>query len=424
MKELTWINYAKFRVAYGTVGNDLSASLYNYYTNFGLGSYFNQALVVPSNYPSNKLQWETTKTLDLGIELSLFDDRLSVQAGYYDKRSTDLIFSVPKARSAGSGLSWLNPSVLENIGTMLNTGWELAFNVDAVRTQDLTWSFNLDMSFLNNTIKKLPNGDDIANGMQRRSEGHSIYEWYTYHYAGVDQLTGDALYELDPNAYEFTNSSNPTGNFNTKLNGAQNAGQLREINGKYYVTSTNYASQDWRGTALPTVYGSFGTSLNWKGLSIGALFTYSLGGKTYDSTYASLMGVSVPNSLQAAYHKDVLNAWTAAPEGMTADSPNRIDPNGVPVFDFSRQIQGNAASDRWLTSSDYLVFKNLNVSYSLPQKWVRPLLMQGITVGMSVDNLFTITARKGMNPQYSFAGDQSLNFVTARVFSFQVTARF
>ena len=81
-------------------------------------------------------------------------------------------------------------------------------------------------------------------------------------------------------------------------------------------------------------------------------------------------------------------------------------------------------SDRWLTSSDYLVFKNLNVSYALPQKWVRALDMNQLSIGFSVDNLFTITARKGMNPQYSFSGGQSLNFVTARVFSFQINAKF
>ena len=154
------------------------------------------------------------------------------------------------------------------------------------------------------------------------------------------------------------------------------------------------------------------------------LFTYSLGGKTWDSNYSSLMSVSQPNSLTSALHKDVLKAWTAAPEGMTAESPNRIDPNGIPVFNFAQQVDNNGGSDRWLTSSDYLVFKNLNVSYALPQKWVRALDMNQLSIGFSVDNLFTITARKGMNPQYSFSGGQSLNFVTARVFSFQINAKF
>ena len=424
MNELPWVNFLKLRAAYGTVGNDKSAGLYGYYTRYTLGSYFNAPLVMPYNYASQELSWETTKSFDIALEGSLFDDRFGFTIGYFDKRSTDLIFSVAKPRSAGSNTSWLNPSVATNIGTMANNGWELQFNVDILRNQDFTWNFSVDASFIDNCIKKLPFGRDIENGSQRIAEGHSLYEWYTYHYAGVDQLDGHALYELDPNAYEFTSVENGQANFETKLQQARENGQLREINGKYYVTNTSNASRDWRGTAIPTVYGSFGTTFSWKGINLGMLFTYSLGGKTYDSNYAELMSSSMPNQLTTSFHKDVLKAWTHAPEGMTADSPNRIDPNGTPVFNFAQQSDNNGGCDRWLTSSDYLVFKNLNVSYSLPQKWVKALQMTNLSLGMSVDNLFTVTARKGMNPQASWSGSQDLTFMTARVFSFQINAKF
>ena len=77
------------------------------------------------------------------------------------------------------------------------------------------------------------------------------------------------------------------------------------------------------GSALPVVYGSFGSNVNWKGLKFGLLFTYSLGGKTYDSNYNSLMSFSQQSA--GALHEDVLKGWSGVPEGMTADSPNRID---------------------------------------------------------------------------------------------------
>ncbi|MDE6559541.1 MAG: TonB-dependent receptor, partial [Muribaculaceae bacterium] len=77
-----------------------------------------------------------------------------------------------------------------------------------------------------------------------------------------------------------------------------------------------------------------------------------------------------------------------------------------------------------LTKSDYLVFKNLNVSYDLPRKWVTPLQLQNINIGVSIDNLFTATHRTGMNPQQSYTGSQTQTYVTARVFSFQLGARF
>ncbi|MDE5652462.1 MAG: TonB-dependent receptor, partial [Muribaculaceae bacterium] len=80
--------------------------------------------------------------------------------------------------------------------------------------------------------------------------------------------------------------------------------------------------------------------------------------------------------------------------------------------------------NRWLTSSNYLVFKNLNVSYDLPRKWFQPLQLHNINIGVSIDNLFTATRRRGMNPQQSYTGSQDQTYVTARVFSFQLSARF
>ncbi len=126
----------------------------------------------------------------------------------------------------------------------------------------------------------------------------------------------------------------------------------------------------------------------------------------------------------SAIHTDVLNSWTQAPEGMTAESPNRIDPNGIPQVNTFDSSNNNASSSRFLVSSDYLVFKNLNVSYDFPRKWVNALKMQNLNLGFSVDNLFTATKRKGLNPQYSFSGGQGAYFVTARVFSFNLTAKF
>ncbi|MDE7343057.1 MAG: hypothetical protein K2N19_03455 [Muribaculaceae bacterium] len=110
---------------------------------------------------------------------------------------------------------------------------------------------------------------------------------------------------------------------------------------------------------------------------------------------------------------------------MTAESPNRIDPNRIPQANtYLGAYSTSGWSTRFLTSSDYLVFKNLNVSYDLPRKWVNKLQLSNLNVGVSIDNLFTLTARKGLNPQQSWSGGQSTTYVTARVYSFQLTARF
>lgn len=172
------------------------------------------------------------------------------------------------------------------------------------------------------------------------------------------------------------------------------------------------------------VYGSFGSNLSWKNISSGFLFTYSLGGKVLDAYYQSLMSVSGKNS---QFHQDVLKAWSGVPEGMTEDSPNRIDPNGIPVNNSTLSLDNNGNSSRFLTNASWLVLKNININYTLPENWSRVLQLQSINVGFSVDNLFTVAKRKGLNPQMTYSGQQdssSPGYMTNRVFSFQLTARF
>lgn len=137
---------------------------------------------------------------------------------------------------------------IQNIGTVSNRGWEISLNADAIDSKDWKWNIGVDATFLKNEIVKLPDGKDILHGMQNYSEGHSIYEFYTYHFEGVDQLTGTSLYTLDPEQ---------------KVK-AEEAGALVNINGQDYATATSYAQRKWAGSALPTVYGSISSALSWK----------------------------------------------------------------------------------------------------------------------------------------------------------------
>jgi hypothetical protein len=141
-----------------------------------------------------------------------------------------------------------------------------------------------------------------------------------------------------------------------------------------------------------------------------------------DSSYRSLMSTSASGA--DAYSKDLAKAWKSAPDGMTEESSNRIDPDGIPVVDFANNDYNNAVSDRWLTSSSYLIMKNLSLSYSLPKTITSRLGINGIIINGGVENLFTITSRKGLNPQYSFTGDNDDTYVSARVFNLGLKLNF
>ncbi|MBD5329123.1 MAG: SusC/RagA family TonB-linked outer membrane protein [Bacteroides sp.] len=442
----SWLNYLKLRAAYGTVGNDVSAPYYSYMNLFSWSQYNNIGTLLPNSLGSPDLKWESTKTFDIGLEGSMFDDRFTFSVGYFNKQNSDLLFNYTLPASmgslVGSSSAGSNPSVWRNVGTMQNTGWELQFGYDIIRNRDWKWNFSIDATFIKNKITKLPNNQSLPS--QNLFLGESRYIIKTYTFAGVDQLTGQSMYYIDPMSPDFMyydESGAMKYDNQAYLDRVQDARDDKnavfiEKDGKYYTSNMNNASRVIHGSALPVVYGSFGTNASWKGINLGLLFTYSLGGKTLDSNYMSLMS----SSSMAALHKDVLKSWTQPADHLDANgqlvewvadavangtyTPGRIDPNGIPEINSNYSGTNNASSSRFITSSNYLCLKNINVSYDFPRSWVDALKMQGLNLGFSCDNVFLVTRRKGMNPTYGFGGGQGANYVPARVFAFQLTAKF
>jgi hypothetical protein len=255
-------------------------------------------------------------------------------------------------------------------------------------------------------VKKLPEPNrknGIVNGTKKLMEGHSVYDYWLSQFVGVDQMTGNALYKVDTVTY---NATNPVP-----------AASLVNINGTNYTTNVSYAERNWSGSAIPDVYGSFSPTFRYRSLTLSSLFTYALGGYIYDNSYISLMTVGGGAN---AIHQDILKAWDGIPKDMQANSENRIDPKGTPVVDYARSTLSNGQSNRWLTKASYLVLKNVTINYKLPANLLDKVSLKNATVGVSAENLFTTTKRRGMNPQQNFNGINDNIFVTPRVISFSL----
>lgn len=438
LQDALWLNYLKLRASYGTAGNDYTGGdgygerYYPYMNGWSLSS--NTLNGDPNIFPTvignPDLHWEATKTFDAALETNMFNNRLNLSVGYFLRTNNDLIYTVSTAPSTGTSNEGNPMTIKKNIGDMHNWGWEIALGGTVIRTQDWQWDLNVDATFIKNKITKLPAGNQYTTP-RALIEGRSRYEWFMPKWAGVDMMTGNSLYELNQDSYrfkteQFDDKGNSTGyefdqdkwDSNIENGGAD----IIQIGDKYYTTNSSFASWEFCGTSLPTVYGSFGTSLRWKDISLSALFTYSAGGKTLNSTYNTLMSPSAAGAL----HVDALNAWThGMAEGITEDSPNRINQDINPELNTSTTATNNSGSNsRWLMSSNYVALKNINVSYDLPKKWMKALLMKGMSVGFSMENVFIATKCKGMNPTYSNAGGQGNYFVPSRVYTFELTARF
>ncbi len=440
MKNVAWVNSLKLRADFGEVGNDAGSGLYGYQALYTSGQNANKGAYWLSQLSNYDLMWETARSWGVGIESRLFN-RLNFNIEYFDKRNKDLLFSVILPISAGpTATGSTNPTITQNIGTMSNRGIEIEADVDIVRNKDLRFNIFANATFLKNRIVKLPEQnreEGILSGTKKFVEGGDRYAYYLYHWAGVDQMTGRSLYTWDDKEYYITDDNTATGNvlygtapeYNEEgdiTNGVSvmSPNDYIVINGVPYVYNAgSYGKRDWCGTATPTVYGSFGFNFSWKGLSLNTIFTYSLGAKAYDSIYGGLMSVgATPSSM----HHDIwANSWTGIPAGMTETSSDRISTAVNPQINNTFSSYNNAGSDRWLISANYLVLKNINLSYSLPRRWVNRLEMEGISVNVSCENAVTFTHRQGMNAQQSFSGTVDSNtFTTPRVFTAGLSFKF
>lgn len=419
MKDITWLNNGKLRVNWGQVGSDSNVDYYGfmplYYgrTNASLPAYF-----LYSN-ANDLLSWETGESWGIGLETRLFD-RWNLSVEYYNKANKDLLFDVKSPASAGAtynpdGFKPFSSVVTQNTGTIENRGIEINTDVDIWKNRDWTFNFAANLTTLKNKVTKLPEQmkEGYTEGTKRIEEGRDRYSYYLYHYEGVDMHTGDALYTPDDTKYYILDADKNVV-WGTPETTEIKSGAYTEINGKYYVNNTATAKRFFNGTALPSVYGSFTGNIRYKNFNVSAMFTYSLGGKMYDSSYINLMGVSSKNT--QAYHVDLLKSWTEA-DRVAADDPNRVNPNGLPAINGAKS-DNYSTCDRWLCSRDYLVFKNLNVSYKLPKKVLKALDVENVIVNFAAENLFTKTARQGMSAQQNMAGTQSNMLVTPRVFTF------
>lgn len=390
IKNIDWIDTFKLRASYGETGVDDVDTYYAYQTLYSLGyNNFESPGILFTRVGSPKLIWETQVNWDVAFEFGFFN-RIRGSIEYFNKESKDLIFGTPLPLSSG------NTERNENIGKVRNNGIEVELSADIIKTKDLRWTLSLNATHLRNRITKLPEGQkEIKSGTKKYMEGRSIYDFWLRQYHGVDPKDGMPLYVFDDseeNNYDFSNGG-------------------REINGKKYTTNYKHALYDYCGTAIPTVYGGFNTTLAYKGFDVSAFFTYQLGGKVYDSVYSDLMSM---NTFGASLHVDAMNkSWKK--EGEITD---------VPRLDHLESTTIGATSSRFLITGNAILLKSLIIGYTLPKNWIDPVGITKARVTLSGENLFLASARKGLNPFASYSGTFSNSYSASKALTFGLQLTF
>ncbi|SFN36001.1 TonB-linked outer membrane protein, SusC/RagA family [Flavobacterium succinicans] len=395
LKDSEWINELKLRGSMGEVGNDSHTSNggLNYYVSqptfsngFSNGS---EGGFVANGPGAADLQWEKNTQSDIGVEFTLFKNRIRGAVEYYKRETDGLIFNVPNPLTSGLD------SRVENIGTMNNSGIEISLDATIVQTKDFSWNFNVNASTIKNEITKLPQ-TEIITGTKKYSIGSSIFDYWLRDWYGVDPADGYALYVIDPKFLPATGVVDPT---------------YRVVNGVNVTTDQNKALFHYADTSLPDLFGSFSNTFKYGGFQLEVLFTYQLGGKTYDSNYSGLMHTG--NNYGSALSTDILRRW---------QKPGDI--TDVPRLDVNRNVQSSAASDRWLVDSDYLSLRQITMSYNLPSKFVGKIGVDGIRFFANGENLMLFTKRVGLDPTQNLNGTTQNRFSPARLISLGLNLNF
>ena len=373
MKDVKWVNNLNLKASYGEQGNDniMSGANQNYYAWQSLYDlYFANANLkgaIISSLENKEISWEKSGNMNIGLDGQFFNNRLKLNIDWYYKKTTDMLLNYPMALS--TGFSGYNA----NVGDMRNQGIEIELGITPVRTEDFEWNINLMGNTISNKVLKLTKeSPEIITGVYSIKEGYPIYTFLMAKSAGVDPATGAQLYwtydHLDDN-------DNPVGEYITSDYEVANSH-------KYYL-----------GSRMPDLYGSVGTDLTYKGISLSILTTYSIGGKVYDGLYNSSMNLWY---LSSTWNKAALRRW---------QKPG--DVTDVPRIEIAA---AQANNDRYLIDASYFAIKNITLSYTLPATILQKAHLRGARIFGSVDNLALWTHLDGMDPQYNFSGSTDYSY--------------
>lgn len=367
LKNAHFIDLLKLRASYGRVGND---DIGNYTAR---EFYVSQNLLgmeglVRGSFGNPALEWEAVDKADIGLDISLFHERLSLSLDAYNDRTTHML--TPDSLITATGFSTLSV----NNGSMRTRGMDLSVN-GRLANGPLKWDLGFNLSFYRNKIIRIPSGrmeTSYAGATYLTETGRVANLFYGYKTAGI--FSSDA-------------EAQQSGLMNVKSDGTLapfQGGDVRfvDVNGDHLIDDQD---RQVIGNPNPKLYGGITTALSWKNWSLDALFSFSEGNDIYNYDRAQLESMDGPENQSSA----IVNRWKA--DGQTASLPRAAwgDPSGNARF-----------SDRWIENGSYLRLRTLSLSYSVPLKTGA---LKYIHLYATGDNLITWTKYLGYDPEFSAA---------------------
>ncbi len=345
--DVDWISNLKLRGSYGITGNQGGINNFQAQGLWGGESYTDSPGTSPEQLSNPNLKWETTSQLDIGFDLGLWDDRITVIYDYYDKQTEDLLLAVPIPMSTGF------EELVQNFGALENKGMELGITADAIQGDDFNWNLQFNIAGNRNKVTRLASPFNVYNrDIYRYQEGYPMYSFYFHNQLGVDPETGDPIFE------------------DVDGDGSFNPNSDRKI----------------VGDANPDFFGGITNKVNYKGFDVSVFFQYSYGN---DQLNWNRFFQEHGGTRNTSYLSSQLDRW---------QQPG--DETMVPRMS-SANYAGNLRPSRFVEDGSYIRLKNATLGYTIPDSFLSKL---GFNITrarfyVSGQNLLTFTNYSGLDPE-------------------------
>ncbi len=411
-----YINTLKPRLSYGQNGNVSGLGRYEVQGGYGSQGLYNGAAgFLNTGIINNNLHWEKSKTTDLGLDLGILKNRLTLTFDYYNRITSDLITNLSLPSYIGFG------SVRTNLGTYQNKGYEVAVNMNVInKANGLRLDIGANASFVKNKIIQLPNNGNDNN----RQGGMQVFDPVSGKVIWVGGLQeGQAIGDI----YAFKQVSI----FSSDAEVAKIAGNRRDVvagiggpnvnygTGKIAAGDVNWMDVDkndtidsrdqvYIGNVNPKWTGGFTTNLSFKGFSLYSRFEFALGHTIYNDLVARTLG-----NYQGTFNYFDLQKQAWSPTNTNTDIPKvyYADQVAAPLGKKNYTRINNAGSvlqsnnSRFYEKGDYLACREITLSYEFPKALLaRTKFLSQAKIYTSVSNLFYITKFTGPSPEPPISG--------------------
>ncbi len=392
MNSANIIDHLKLKASYGVIGDQAGVGYYPGYDLWDISNVNDGPAFSFETKGNPDLTWETSKVFQVGAEFGL-GDFLDGSVDYYIKNTENLIFNRRRGPSIGYAVVQVNGGILRNQGVEFDLTGHL------IHQKDFHIDLGINGEVLQNKLTEMPIDPftkkpkllDIES-YYGWGKGHSIYDYYMRQYAGVDPddgLSQWTVYYVDNNENGAYDKGEGIGSLTNYKADPDNKGKdIEKATTKTYADATQFYVGK---SSIPDVRGAVNLTADYKGFNLAVQFLYGIGGYGYDFVYARLM--DNPNIGVNNWSTDIKKRWQKP--GDVTDVPrlsNGFDPSV------------SSSSTRFLTKASYLALNNIRLGYNFPKELFSNVGITDLSIWVSGDNLWLLSARKGFNPSITQNG--------------------